>query len=96
MNASSIEGIYGKQVKKTALLMLKQCMVHFIATDTHSPRNRQTSIGDIVEKLKVYCPDQAHSLLCDNPRSIIINEPIKITEPHRIRKGLYMKSFFNG
>ena len=81
MNISSIEGLYGKRVKRTALLMLKHYMVHFVGTDTHSPGKRQTGVDDIIEKLKVNYPDQAHSLLCDNPQSIIRNESITITEP---------------
>lgn len=88
MNISSIEGLYGKWVKKTAFRMLKHCMVHFIGTDTHSPRKRQTSVNDIIEILKVYCPDQAHSMLCDNPQSIIRNEPIKTTEPISISTAI--------
>lgn len=81
MNISSLKGIYGKHVKRTALLMLKHYMVHFVGTDIHSPGKRQTGVDDIIEKLKTYYPNQAHSLLCDNPQSIIKNESITITEP---------------
>ena len=84
MNISSIEGVYGKRVKKTALQMLKHYLVHFIGTDTHSLKKRQPRVKAITEMLKVYYPEQAYSLLCDNPQSIIRNEPVKITEPIKI------------
>lgn len=85
MNISSIEGLYGKKVKKAAKKMLECRMVHFVGTDIHSAGKEPAGVNDIVEMLKAYCPDQVHSLLWDNPKSIITDEPLKIDEPHRIR-----------
>lgn len=95
INIPSIEGVYGKWVKKTALLMIKHNLVHFLGTDTHTPQKSQTAVKDTIKMLKDYYPDQADNLLFNNSQCIIRNEPIKITEPRRIRNGFNKKSIFN-
>ena len=84
MNISSIKGAYGKRVYKAALKMLKCRMVHFVGTDMHSPEKRQLDISSAIKTLEIHCPDQVNKLLQDNPRRIIINEPIIAGELCRI------------
>lgn len=86
MSISSIEGKYGKRVRKAALLMLQHHMVHFIGTDSHSPHKEKARIKALSEMLSYYYQDKAIDLLFNNPDKIINNELVRIDEPEKVKK----------
>lgn len=94
MNIPSIEGKYGKRVKKTACLMLRHGMVHFIGTDSHSFRKGHAKLRALPELLSGYCSGMLCDLFYDNPHKIIRNELIRINEPEEIKNLFFTKSYF--
>ena len=89
-NYGSIIGQYGKEANKTIVKLLKNNMVHFLATDTH----RQGFIyGHFykVERELLKCIDneKIKQLTTTNPRNIIENNSIEIEEPIFVRRKLF-------
>lgn len=77
VNAGSIEGEFGKQVKKTALSLLKREMVHFIGSDAHDAANRPVSLRKAVESAaEVIGREKALDLVTRNPAKILMGYPL--------------------
>jgi protein-tyrosine phosphatase len=49
MNSGSITGAFGKNVKKTANILLEHGIYNFIGSDAHNSRNRCTGIAEGIE-----------------------------------------------
>lgn len=91
-NSGSFIGHYGKTAQKTAEILLKHNMVHFIATDTHNSKSDNYSelfeVKAILNKLvgKTY----TDLLMNKNPLQAIDNEDIYVEEPiFYKKKGLF-------
>ena len=50
MNAGSIEGKFGKEVKKTAEILLKHNVYNFIGSDAHGIGSRNTGINYAIDE----------------------------------------------
>jgi protein-tyrosine phosphatase len=91
LNSGSLLGTYGRKAEKTAKILLKNNMIHFIATDTHSDRGHNYShineVRDLVSKLT--SKDNFDILICRNPINVINNKKIIITEPTKYINGLF-------
>ncbi len=78
INAGSLSGYYGKLPRKTAELLLKQNLVHFMASDAHNPSHCSIAVlpqafnkvSALVGKRK------AEELVRHNPRQILKGEKI--------------------
>lgn len=78
-NTGSIMGTYGNTAKKIVKKLLKENLVHFLATDTHSIKNTRYSdlhkVEAIVEKqVGLY---EKNKLFKYNARNILLNQEIK-------------------
>jgi len=81
MNGTSITGLMGPRVKKTAELLLTNHMVHAIGSDAHSTGRRNTNLTSAVDKItKLIGPEQTHQLLVVNPDNIIHSREVDIPE----------------
>lgn len=77
VNASSVCGNNGNNVKRYIKKLLKQHMVHFVASDAHSDRTRAPRFKDAVKALAKVCKaDYLMELLWDNSIKMINNEEI--------------------
>ncbi len=77
MNASSIVGDYGKEIKKFCKLAIKENVIHFLATDAHSAGHRAPRLEACIKKVKRYAGEEAvMRLLINNPQKIIENQDI--------------------
>ncbi|HYF75404.1 MAG TPA: CpsB/CapC family capsule biosynthesis tyrosine phosphatase [Candidatus Nitrosocosmicus sp.] len=92
MNIPSIEGKYGKRVKRIAQLMLQHRMVHFIGTDSHSYKEGHAKLKSLAEMMSDYCSEMLCDLFYENTQKIIKNEIFKINEPEKIKR-LFLKNF---
>lgn len=76
VNAGSLEGKFGKQVKKTALSLLKRGFVHLIGSDAHNSADRPVSLRRAVEiAAQVIGHEQAQLLVTANPEIILEGKP---------------------
>lgn len=75
VNAMSIVGKTGKEQQKIVKKLLKNHLVHFIATDAHNDRERAPKLKKCVEYLtRKYGEAYAVRLLEDNPYKVLKNE----------------------
>lgn len=71
-NKDSLLGSFGQKVAQTARTMLKEGLVHIIASDAHSTLYRTTDMGEIRQWLQSNCPEEyAKILLEENPARLI-------------------------
>jgi protein-tyrosine phosphatase len=94
MNAGSLIGDYGKDVKKTAAEFVKRNMIHILGSDGHNITSRKTKLKD------------AYSIIKDTNRTLynwISQNQINIINNHSVMEFLDLKlkkknrigSFFN-
>jgi protein-tyrosine phosphatase len=77
INAGSLEGQFGRRVKKSALSLLSKGMVHFIGSDAHSAVKRPVRLSSAVEiAAQTIGPQGAHVLVDDHPRYALMGEPL--------------------
>jgi len=82
VNSGSVEGMFGKEVKKTAHTLLKYNMVHVISTDNHSSYERMSQLRKCYNFiLKKYGREMAEDLFINNPCKILKGEDIYMNEP---------------
>ena len=90
MNYGSIIGIYGKEVSKTAAILLKNNMIHFLGTDTHRKNSIYLKMDTIFYTLrKLIDEDTIDDLSLKNAQIVFENGNIKAHKPN-----YYKRSFF--
>ncbi|MFA6941309.1 MAG: CpsB/CapC family capsule biosynthesis tyrosine phosphatase [Clostridiaceae bacterium] len=91
INSGSIEGIFGKEIRKTAMLLIKNGICDFIASDAHSAGTRSPRIKDTINAAEDYKPGISDTLV-KNPYFLINNEEINVKYRKLFKKP---KLFFN-
>lgn len=77
LNAGSITGHFGKDVKKTAFRMLDHQMVHFVASDCHGTNRRSPILSEAFHVVqKKWGEETAHLLFQENPYKAVHAETI--------------------
>lgn len=87
INASSITGNFGKEIAKKSLGLIKNKLVHFVASDAHTMNKRSpdlTKAASIVEKK--FGKDTVDLLFKTNGSKVIDNKPIETENPVRIKR----------
>lgn len=78
VNAGSIMGRYGFGVKQITRNMLKQGLVHFVATDAHDLDRRQPCLSLCADYIrKKYGQDSARRLFYEHPMCVLHDEYIE-------------------
>lgn len=78
LNAGSILGLYGKHAKENAKVLLKNDMVHFIASDNHKKDGiYSTYLAKALKKIeKIIGKERLYELTEINPKKVIYNEDL--------------------
>lgn len=77
VNAGSVMGVFGLQNKFAARRLLKEQLVHFMATDAHDTKERGSHIRECAFFIaKKYGEGYAREILYENPMHVIRNEYI--------------------
>lgn len=78
-NTESLLGTYGNTAMKLVKKMLKDKLVHFFSTDTHSIANlRYMNISKIESEIeKLVGKEEKNKLLVCNPKKVLLNEDIE-------------------
>ena len=78
INAGSVTGLYGKKVQKTALKLIKQGLVHFIASDAHTTHTRTPDLSMAIHVLRKKMRRMSlDGLLLNNGLNVIHNKKIE-------------------
>lgn len=96
VNASSILGKHGKEIKKTTEILLDNNMVHIVASDAHGSERRRPQLKEAYEYIKSnYSKEKANDLFKNNQSLIITNEDIiiPIASKYEEKRGFFSKLF---
>jgi len=84
VNASSLLGVYGSKVKKTAKLLIKNNLVQFIASNYHSTK-RKPSLQEGLKYINNITGNASYFI--ENSLKVISNDKIELLAP---KKSLFM------
>ena len=96
VNASSVLGKHGKEMKRVADILLDNNMVHIIASDAHGSERRRPQLKEAYDFIKnKYSKEIADNLFQNNQSLIISNKDIIKPKANKYqeRKGLFSKLF---
>lgn len=99
VNAGSINGVFGRPVKKLAADMIDRNLVHFIASDCHQVRERPMRLSEAFRTVKKRWGGlRARTLFEDNPMAAVQGDSVAAPEPEsfNIRKRKSIFSFITG
>lgn len=72
ITATSLVGTLGSAAQQCALYLLRKGVVHFIATDCHSPTHRKPELAQAYKMAaKIVGKSQAFKLVHDNPLAVV-------------------------
>lgn len=92
VNAGSILGGFGKEIRKLSMWMLENKLVHFIGSDAHNTRTRRFRMKEVVDALKGHLADDyIHELVEGNARKILESKKVEKLE---IPESAFPDSFF--
>ena len=94
-NVGSIRGFFGERVQETVFKLIEHRMIHFIATDAHTPRNRSPKVQKALEAVTKLDATLAQELFIENPLKVYQNELIEPKQPIEIIKKSFWKSLFS-
>lgn len=78
VNAGSITGQYGFGTKQLTKRMLKQDLIHFVATDAHDLNKRRACLSRCAEYIgKKYGASSRRRLFYDHPMCVLHNEDMR-------------------
>jgi protein-tyrosine phosphatase len=81
-NTGSFLGLYGDRAQKAVSLLLELNLVHFIASDGHSPHSLSTRLKEAVEKAAIIAGEErARALAKDNPEAVIADRDLPFLRP---------------
>lgn len=92
MDAGSITGLFGKEVKKTAEILLENGIYNFIGSDAHNIKNRNTGISQAIN-LANDKKDKIDKVFNESSRKMLNNEKVDFLGK-RIKKKKSILSFF--
>ena len=77
VTANALTGRWGKVSRKMAETLLRNGMVHVLASDAHDLRDRKPVLSEGREAAaRLVSPEAARALVNDNPRAIISGQPV--------------------
>ena len=93
VTGGSFLGDFGQAAQKSAVHLLKQNLVHVIASDGHTPtRNRPPVMGNSLAQVASLVGEKAARVLgIENPEAIIASKPVILPEIRPARRGLFRR-----
>ncbi|MGG7078805.1 tyrosine-protein phosphatase [Clostridium sardiniense] len=91
LNAGSIRGFFGKDVKKTAEVLIKNSVYSFIGSDAHNNSSRNTGIKEEYKEVLKKNKD-LEDIFLESSKRILNNEDIKFEgKMIKKKKGLFFR-----
>ncbi len=93
-NYGSILGQYGKEIEKTAKLLIEHNFIHFLGSDVHKTGHIYENIEEMKKKLrKIISEEKIEQLTNGNAEKVLKDEKIEIEMPSKIKQGFFQKIF---
>lgn len=102
VNASSLAGLFGKDIMEAVIILLRYKMVHLVASDAHTVGGRSPKLSIAIDKIEKLAGPEALLNIMQNAEAILNNqlisaeEPIKIGDKGRMRFLSNFKRIFSG
>jgi len=81
MNILSLTGFYGTSARESAEILLTHNMIHFLSSDAHHTKSYK-AFGQAKEiAVDLIGEEKVAQMLKENPRRVLVDESIIITEP---------------
>ncbi len=94
VTAGSILGEFGRDVKAMTLRLLKHRLVHFVATDAHSPKHRKPLLHEAYRAVCALTDESyADKIFKQFPAAIVEGKPITIPRPRALKTSLFARLF---
>ncbi len=95
-NSGSFTGLYGQSEDEAAIRFLEWNLVHFIASDGHSPRAIPPKLAEAVKRAEALAGEKkAAALVRENPRAVLEDREIPEysypADPRRAKKSFQIK-----
>lgn len=90
ITAAALTGGFGTRVRHVAESLVKQGLVHFVATDAHGPRSRPPVLSQAFRRVAgIAGRDAAVEMFCRNPAAVVSGQEIvpgarKGSKPRRV------------
>jgi protein-tyrosine phosphatase len=90
VTAGSITGGFGPEAQRVTRWLLREDLVHLVATDAHDLVRRPPLLRDAFDRVcRWEGPDRAHKLFVENPRRVACGEEVEVPLPTSSpRRGL--------
>lgn len=95
LDAACLTGKFGSKIKKTAIQLVENDLVHFLASDSHSSVSLLDSYVEALDILDNF-PGNKKERYLENARQVVDDKEITAPEPKRPKKGMFgkIKSIF--
>jgi len=88
VTAGSLLGSFGGESREFSEWMVRENLVHFIATDAHGVRSRRPRMAKAAERVRQLADDLAARQLCSaNPAYVFKGRPVEVSRPRTKRPG---------
>jgi len=93
LNAGSLSGQYGTDIKKFAEKLVAKNLIHIIGSDGHNNKRRNTNIKEGLAKIKALNPE-LFNWIKDNEKKILQGEEVEVLDIVTDKKKKSFFSFF--
>lgn len=81
VNAGSLLGRFGSEVERFSRKLIRDRLVHFVASDAHDPASRKPVLSPAATWVTEHAgPDVAYRLFTGNPRQLLTGEPLEVPD----------------
>lgn len=95
MNMLSLTGFYGTSAQSAAKILLTHNMVHFLASDAHNPKSYEKFAKGREIAVELIGEEKVMKMLEENPRRVLVDETITMTEPETYKDSQKRKWRFS-
>lgn len=86
INSTSLTGFSGKEIQNFSKALLKNNMVHFVASDAHSTKRRKPILSKALTLVNsIGGSNLGQKLFYKNPLAVVENQEIKADEPMKFK-----------
>jgi protein-tyrosine phosphatase len=90
VTAQSFLGRFGKSAKTFADALMKNSLIHFVASDGHDPKDRPPVLDEAYRYIAdTYGASRAAALFVTNPRAALTGEPLEPLESTPMKRKWY-------
>lgn len=86
LTASSVAGLFGKEVQRVCRQLVEHQLAHLIASDAHGPGKRGIHITAAYEVLRAWTDDEIAEMMLRNATAVVEGRDIYVPEPLPITK----------